>query len=328
MKKLYFTVLLIMQTLFYINAQTLEIEVSADKTDILTCEAINYTLKYKSASAATNLVGAKMTASVTSGVVFSSNQKLELPSDIASYSISSDLHSVTFIFKESIIAGKSGIIKLTGKAECEKPEGTIATFTGTILSGGIPKSTAKVMTILHSDKKYMPKNGSDNNFDLESYLNKASNQSDFTIVKEKNITSNINESISSAKTVTTKVSTSSNNTKNNAEAKLAATCVTILNSSTNGSTVTDCDCIFLDSGDSTSNYGINENYTIHFCSNDPTKKVQIDFSEFSTELYYDRLRLYDGADATAYQIGVYSGTNSPGIVVSTGSCLTITWNSD
>ncbi len=327
MKKMYFTVLLILQALFYLNAQVLEIEVSADKTDVLTCEAINYTLKYKCPSTTTNSVGATMTASVTSGVVFSSNKKLELPSDIASYSISSDKHTITFIFKESLIAGKSGIVKLTGKAECEKPEGTIATLTGTILSGGIPNSTAKVRTTLHADKNYLPKIDSKHGFAIDEYLSKVSNQS-FNTEHKKESTSAINAANAKAKSAPAIVNSSNANSKNNAEARAAATCVTILNSSTDNSTVTSCDCIFLDSGDSTANYGTNENYTIHFCSDDPTKKVKLDFSQFGTEHYYDILTIYDGSDDTYNLIGEYSGTNSPGVVISTGSCLTLTWYCD
>jgi N-acetyl-anhydromuramyl-L-alanine amidase AmpD len=56
--------------------------------------------------------------------------------------------------------------------------------------------------------------------------------------------------------------------------------------------------------------------------------ITINFTTFSIELNYDYLFLYDGADVDAPLIGKYTGTNSPGIVTSSGGSMLIEFRSD
>jgi len=153
MKKIF---LLFIITLFIqiLKAQV-EIEVSVDKANVLTCENMKYTLKYRCASITTNCDNVIMTASAPSGMVFP-NQVVGLTTDIQSYSFSSDRRSITFIFKNPLLAGNTGIIELTGQGECGMPEGTIATLTGSIQSGSNPPVTQSVSTTLHSSNKFCP----------------------------------------------------------------------------------------------------------------------------------------------------------------------------
>lgn len=70
-----------------IYAQVLEIEVTVDKADVLTCETMKYTLKYKCASTTVNCTNVTMSASAPSGMIFP-DQSVGVTSDIASYSFS------------------------------------------------------------------------------------------------------------------------------------------------------------------------------------------------------------------------------------------------
>ncbi len=83
-----------------------------------------------------------------------------------------------------------------------------------------------------------------------------------------------------------------------------------------------------DSGGSIGDYGNNELFSETYCSNIPGDCISINFSSFSTEACCDFLNIYDGPNNTAPLIGTYSGTNSPGLVSATGTCLTFEWGSD
>jgi PKD repeat protein len=98
---------------------------------------------------------------------------------------------------------------------------------------------------------------------------------------------------------------------------------------TNG-TVTTCSGIFYDSGGSAGNYQNNENYTETFYPADTSKNVQMVFTLFDTESGYDFLYIYDGPSTSSALIGTYSGTTSPGTMVSTHStgALTFVFTSD
>ena len=139
----------------FVNAQTLEITASSNKTDVLTCEEFIYSLKYKCASTTTNCSNVTMTANIPSGAIFPL-QTIGLPSDIASYTLSPDYKTVTFIFKEPLTAGNTGIVEVKAQGECGKPEGTTATMTATILTGGSPAASSMITTTIHSSNKFCP----------------------------------------------------------------------------------------------------------------------------------------------------------------------------
>lgn len=103
----YLTLFLILFTFAEkLNAQV-EIDVTVNKTDVLTCESMLYTLSYRCAGTTTNCDNVTMTASAPSGMVFP-NQVVGLTTDIQSYSFSSDRRSITFIFKNPLLAGTNG----------------------------------------------------------------------------------------------------------------------------------------------------------------------------------------------------------------------------
>ena len=99
-------------------------------------------------------------------------------------------------------------------------------------------------------------------------------------------------------------------------------------------TVNTCNGTFLDTGGSAGNYGSNENFTFTICPDSPGQLVQLQFTEFSTQLNADVMAIYDGPDTTAPAFGQFSGggANSPGFVSATpgnvSGCITITFTSD
>ncbi|MBS1651317.1 MAG: T9SS type A sorting domain-containing protein [Bacteroidetes bacterium] len=88
-----------------------------------------------------------------------------------------------------------------------------------------------------------------------------------------------------------------------------------------------CNDSLFDMGGPTRNYYDNENYWFTTTAG-VGNNIQLQFKSFSTEKNYDSLWLYDGVNPLAPLIGVYSGTVSPGTVVSTGSVLTLKFKSD
>ena len=92
-------------------------------------------------------------------------------------------------------------------------------------------------------------------------------------------------------------------------------------------TISTCSGTFYDSGGSGSDYSNSENKTMVFTS-DNGNRLSFNFQSFRTESSRDVLRIYDGPDNTYPLIGAYSGTNSPGVVVSVGTSLTFVFESD
>jgi hypothetical protein len=95
---------------------------------------------------------------------------------------------------------------------------------------------------------------------------------------------------------------------------------------TNGATVNTCAGTFTDAGGAAANYGNNENYTVSFCSNNG-QPISFNFTSFNVETTggtcnNDFLEIYDGTNTAAPLIGRYCGTALPGIVTSSGTCLT------
>jgi len=96
--------------------------------------------------------------------------------------------------------------------------------------------------------------------------------------------------------------------------------------------LTDCEvvnCIdtIYDGGGPEINYYDNEDYTFTI-SPDFASSVSLDFQTFSTEAEYDTLFIYDGPTTASPLIGAYSGTVSPGTIVSSGPSLTLHFKSD
>lgn len=91
-----------------------------------------------------------------------------------------------------------------------------------------------------------------------------------------------------------------------------------------------CGDTFTDSGNDTSNYQVNEDYTFVACPSLPGETVQVTFSVFSIENGYDFMTIYDANNSFTNQIGQYTGDNSPGVVVAENAsgCLTFHFTSD
>lgn len=111
----------------------------------------------------------------------------------------------------------------------------------------------------------------------------------------------------------------------------------LLNSSTNGTTISGCSGNFYDDGGSglgaNGEYSNNANWTITFCPTNPGDKVNLLFTDFDVENGWDFMYIYDGASTSAPSLGVYSGNVTPiGNVQATASntsgCITIRFTSD
>ncbi|MBB3842177.1 putative repeat protein (TIGR01451 family) [Runella defluvii] len=136
-------------------AQTLSIEASSNKSDILTGETFTYTLKYSCAAGTGDCPNVTMTATIPSSISFP-NQVVGLTTDIDSYTFSADRRTATFTFKNPLKAGNTGIIELLGQGDFGKVDGTTGTMTASIVSGSGTPATATVNTTLHSSNKFCP----------------------------------------------------------------------------------------------------------------------------------------------------------------------------
>jgi hypothetical protein len=84
-----------------------------------------------------------------------------------------------------------------------------------------------------------------------------------------------------------------------------------------------CSGFFTDNGGPADNYSyLGPTTTYTFQSETAGARLQFNFSQFSTRLNLDILRVYDGPSAASSLLGSFSGFNSPGILTSTGSTLT------
>ncbi len=83
-----------------------------------------------------------------------------------------------------------------------------------------------------------------------------------------------------------------------------------------------CSGIFTDDGGLNNNYSNNFSKRITFYSGTPGSRLQFNFQQFQLENGPDRIWIYDGSSVNSTPIGNYTGTNSPGIVTSTGNSLT------
>ncbi|HNQ68658.1 MAG TPA: fibronectin type III domain-containing protein [Bacteroidales bacterium] len=93
--------------------------------------------------------------------------------------------------------------------------------------------------------------------------------------------------------------------------------------------ITTCSGIILDSGGESGNYSNNEDYIMTIYSGS-SQSVRLVFNSFNTESYDDRLYIYNGADISAPEVigSYYSGSTSPGTIVSNGPYITLRFTSD
>jgi len=90
---------------------------------------------------------------------------------------------------------------------------------------------------------------------------------------------------------------------------------------------TPCQDTIFDMNGPNGKYFDNENYTYTLAPQYATG-LNLNFTQFDVELNYDTLWLYDGPSAASPLIGAYTGTNSPGNVVTSGGQLTLRFKSD
>lgn len=119
---------------FFGMSQNLQLEATSNKTDILTGETLAYTFIYKCAEGIKNCSNVTLECNVSPGVIFPA-QTIALTSDIESYTISTDRKSINFIFREQLVAGRTGIITVTGQGEFGMVDGSTTTLNAQLKSG-------------------------------------------------------------------------------------------------------------------------------------------------------------------------------------------------
>ncbi len=98
-------------------------------------------------------------------------------------------------------------------------------------------------------------------------------------------------------------------------------------SSISAQSIDGCSGTIFDSGGAVADYANDESITTTYCS-DMGNQIKLTFSSFDVEENFDFLLVYDGADANSPILGVFTGANSPGAVVSTNGCITLVFESD
>jgi len=101
----------------------------------------------------------------------------------------------------------------------------------------------------------------------------------------------------------------------------------LINNSPSISTVTSSTGNFYDSGGPSGSYADDERLLTLIQPAGATS-ITLNFTAFNTELNWDYLYIYDGATTAAPLIGQYTGTTSPGTIVSSGGSLLIEFRSD
>lgn len=96
-----------------------------------------------------------------------------------------------------------------------------------------------------------------------------------------------------------------------------------------GQTTSTCTGTFADSGNTEEEYGNSESYSTTFCS-DSDNQISFTFEHFNIASG-DALEIFDGMNTGSSSLGSFSGVgeaNSPGVVTSSGSCMTFEFISD
>lgn len=101
----------------------------------------------------------------------------------------------------------------------------------------------------------------------------------------------------------------------------------LINNNPNTISMTAASGTFYDSGGASADYSDDER-TVWVFEPSNAQNITLDFTSFSLELDWDFLFIYDGNSIDSPLIGVYTGTNSPGTVVSSGGALTVEFRSD
>jgi len=97
----------------------------------------------------------------------------------------------------------------------------------------------------------------------------------------------------------------------------------------NGS-VTICNSTFIDDGGELNNYGNSKDYTLTVYPNSTNTATRVHFEKFEINGFGDWLKIYDGNSTSSPLIGVFSGSTSPNIFISTAvdGSLTFVFHSD
>uniref|UniRef100_UPI00261262C1 PKD domain-containing protein n=1 Tax=uncultured Winogradskyella sp. TaxID=395353 RepID=UPI00261262C1 len=98
-------------------------------------------------------------------------------------------------------------------------------------------------------------------------------------------------------------------------------------------TFNQCGGVLYDSGGEFGNYGNDETFILTICPENPGQRVQLDFTEFTTQLNADVLTIYNSdTNDPAEAFGQFSGVTSPGFVsateANTSGCLTLEFTSN
>jgi hypothetical protein len=101
----------------------------------------------------------------------------------------------------------------------------------------------------------------------------------------------------------------------------------LINNAPTINTVTAASGNFYDSGLAVANYA-NDERILTLIQPAGATSITLNFTSFNTELNWDYLFIYDGATTAAPLIGQYTGTNSPGVVSSSGGSLLLEFRSD
>lgn len=101
----------------------------------------------------------------------------------------------------------------------------------------------------------------------------------------------------------------------------------LINNNPSYTTITSTTGNFYDSGGAAGNYQ-NDERNLWLFQPTSAQTVTLNFSAFNVEVNYDYLYIYDGSTIDAPLLGVYTGTNSPGIITSTGNSLVLEFRSD
>ncbi len=121
---------------------------------------------------------------------------------------------------------------------------------------------------------------------------------------------------------------------NNGDNCIAAGCVMQINYLTTPNTTLACGGVFTDPGGAANEYCPDSNIEYTICPDNPaTEVVEVTFSNFELETIAacaDEMEIFNGNSTGASSMGVFCGTNSPGVVTSTDAsgCLTFLFTSD
>lgn len=101
----------------------------------------------------------------------------------------------------------------------------------------------------------------------------------------------------------------------------------VINDNTTPTVYTAANGTLYDTGGASGNYG-NDEREIWVIQPPEANSVTLSFSSFSTENTWDYLYIYDGDNVFSPPLGVYTGTDNPGTVTSTGGAITVEFRSE